>query len=142
MSLLLIGATLQTPLMARNRVLMCLNVALVRSINRSTKQLIVLRRARSLLLPAQRQVGSRHDLDEVHVVERLLIGVLICVIKRIDMVVCPSARARIRMFPLHLLDHHIAQLRTKPQLVDLVRERMRVLVLEVVLQIVHVQVAV
>jgi hypothetical protein len=57
-------------------------------------------------------------------------------------VVCPSPWPRIRMLPLHLLDHYIAQLWAKTEMVDLMREGMRVLILEVVLQIVDVQVAV
>jgi hypothetical protein len=117
---------------------MCLNASLVCSINRRTEQLLVLRRARGLFLPAERQVRRRYNFDKVHVVERLLIGILIRVIQRVDMMVRPSARPRISVLPLHVLDDHIAQLRAKPQLVDLVRKRMRVLVLEVVLQVVDV----
>lgn len=46
------------------------------------------------------------------------------------------------MFPLHVLDDHIAELRAKAKLVDPMGKGVRVLILEVVLEIVDVQVAV
>lgn len=46
------------------------------------------------------------------------------------------------MLPLHVLDNDIAKLGAEAKLVNLVGEGMRVLVFEVVLEIVNVQVAV
>jgi hypothetical protein len=141
-ALLLIGTTLKTPMMAGHRVLMRLNTAFVRRIDGSAKSLILFPRTTRLLLPAERQVSGRHDLDKVHVVVCLLIGVLFGVVKRVDMVVRPSTGGRALVFPLHILDNHIAELRAKTKLVNAMSEGMRVLVLEVVLEIVDVQVAV
>ena len=44
----------------------------------------------ALLLPAERQVCGRDNLDEVHVVVGLLVGLLFCVVKRVEVVVGPS----------------------------------------------------
>lgn len=89
-TLLLISTTLETPMMTSNRVLVRLNTALICSINRGAEQLILFTGTTNLLLPAERQVSGRHDLDEVHVVVCLLVGVLLGVIERIDVVVRPS----------------------------------------------------
>jgi hypothetical protein len=64
------------------------------------------------------------------------------IVKRVDVVVRPSTGARALVFPLHVLDNYIAQLRAKAKLVDLVGEGMRILILEVVFEIVDVQVAI
>lgn len=67
---------------------------------------------------------------------------LVGVVKGVDVVVRPSTRARALVLFLHVLNDHIAQLRTEAKLVDCVGESMRVFVLEVVLQVVYVKVAV
>lgn len=56
--------------------------------------------------------------------------------------VCPSARTSREVLLCHVLHDDVAQLRAKTQVVDLVGKGVRVLVLEVVLQVVHVKVAV
>lgn len=67
---------------------------------------------------------------------------LVRVVKRVDVVVCPAARPGCEVFALHFGNDHIAELGTEAEAVDSVRERVRVLVLEVIFQVVHVQVAV
>lgn len=137
---LLISSTLETPLMTRDGVLVRLDASLVVTFDSRAK--ISVTGARCLLLPSQGQVRGRNDLDEVHVVEGLLVCVLICPIQRVDVVVCPSARASREVLLCHVLHNDIAQLRTETQVVDLVGKSVRVLVLEVVLEVVHVEVAV
>jgi hypothetical protein len=64
--------------------------------------------------------------------------VLLGVVERIDVVVRPSACGRALVFPLHVLDNHIAELRAKAKLVNPMGEGMRILVLEIILEIVDV----
>lgn len=97
--------------------------------------------AAGLLLPSERQIRRRNDLDEVHEVESLLGGGLLGVVERVDVVVCPSARACVRVLLLHVCDDSVAELRAEAEVVDLVREGMR-LVFEVVLEVVDVHVPV
>jgi hypothetical protein len=90
-----------------------------------------------VLLPAEGQVCRRDDLDEVHVIEGALVGMLLRVVEGIDMVVRPHAsRAS------HGLDGTLGHRRSEAQLVDLVGEAVAALVLEVVLQIMDVHIAV
>ena len=42
---------------------------------------------RKLVLPAEWQVSGRYDLDEVHEVVSLFVGMLLGVVKRVDVVV-------------------------------------------------------
>lgn len=129
-------------MVASHRVLMRLNAALVRSIDGSTEKLVVFGRPRDLLLPAEWQVSGRHDLDEVHEVVSLFIGMLLGVVQRIDVVVRPPTGTGPCVLLLHILDNDIAKLGTEAKLVNLVGEGMRILILEVVLEIVYVKVAV
>jgi hypothetical protein len=135
---LLITASLQTPPMARNRILVRLDAPLIALINCSA-QLVVQPRGRGF--PAKRQIRGRDYLDEVHEVVCHLIGSLERAIKRVDVVVCPSSRSRSLVVLIHIRDNHIAQLRSESQMVDNVGECMT-LILEVILQIVDVQVPV
>jgi len=140
-ALFLIVPAGKTPLVAGNRVLVGLNAALVVALDGRTKELVVLSKARSLLLPAKGQVGGRDDLDKVHEVVCLLGGLLLGIIERVDVVASPSSRAGVLVLLLHIRNDRVAQLRTEAQVVDLVGERVRVFVLEVVLEVVHVHVA-
>jgi hypothetical protein len=140
-ALFLIVATSETPLVAGDRVLVGLNAALVVAFDGRTKELVVLSKARSLLLPAKGQVGGRHDLDEVHEIVGLFACLLLSVIKRVDVVASPSSWAGVLVLLLHVCNDRVAQLRTEAQVVDLVCERVRIFVLEVVLEVVHVHVA-
>ena len=54
------------------------------------------------------------------------------------MVVRPSTCGRALVFPLQVLDNHIAELRAKAKLVNPMGEGMRILVLEIILEIVDV----
>lgn len=93
------------------------------------------------LLPAERKIGGRHHLDKVHEVVRLLVCVLLSSVQGVDVVVRPAAGSSRLVLLLHVLDDDVAQLRAKSKVVDLVRERV-CLVLEVVLQVVDVEIAV
>lgn len=141
MALLFVVATSKTALVAGDRVLVSLDAALVVSVDSGAQQLIVLGRLWSLLLPAKGQVSGRDYLDEVHEVVRLLVGNLVGVVERVDVVVGPSARPSVLVLLLHVFDHHVAQLGTKANMVDLVCKGMRVLVLEVILEVVYVHVS-
>jgi hypothetical protein len=68
--------------------------------------------------------------------------VLVCPIQRVDVVVRPSTRTSREVLLCHVLHNDVAQLGTETQVVDLVGKGVCVLVLEVVLEVVHVEVAV
>lgn len=102
----------------------------------------MLGRAGSSVFPTKGQVRRRNNLDKVHEVEGLFVGMLFGVVKRIDVVVRPTTRTRAFVLILDILHNDIAQLRAKAKLVDLVRKSMRIFVLEVIFQIMHVQVTV
>jgi hypothetical protein len=140
-ALLFVGTARKTSLVAGNGVLMCLDAALVVALNGRAQELVVLRRPRGFLFPAKGQVSGRDHLDEVHEVEGLLIGDLIRVVEWVDVMASPAARTGVLVLLLHVCDDSIAQLRSEAQVVDLVRKSMRVLVLEVVVQVVYVHVA-
>jgi hypothetical protein len=137
----LFGTTSKTPLVASDRVLVSLDATL-QAINGRAQKLVLLSKARGLLLPAKGQVGSRDNFDEVHEVVSLLVGVLVGVVKGVDVVAGPSSGAVVLMLLLHVRDNDLAQLRTKAKMVNLVGKGVRVFVLEVVLEVVHVHVAV
>ena len=67
---------------------------------------------------------------------------LIDTVQWVYMVICPSSWSRSEVLLLHLLNDHVAQLGTKTEVMYRVCKGMSVLILEVVLEIVHVQVAV
>jgi hypothetical protein len=140
-ALLFVSATCETPLVAGNRVLMCLDAAFVIAVNSRTQKLVVLGRSRGFFLPTKGQVSGRDHFNKVHEVESLLISVLVGVVKWIDVMAGPSAGTGVLVLLLHVCDDHVAQLRTEAQVVDLVRKSMRVFVLEVVVQVVYVHVA-
>jgi hypothetical protein len=102
MAFLFICTASKTPLVASDRVLMGLNAALVVSLNGRAQKFIVLGKSRRLLFPAKGQVSSRDHLDKVHEVERLLIGDLVCAIKRVDVVAGPSTGAGVLVLLLHV----------------------------------------
>jgi hypothetical protein len=141
-ALLFISSTSKAPLVAGNGVLMCLDTALVISVNGGAQKLVVLRGSRGFLLPTQGQVSGRDYLDKVHVVVGLLISDLVRVVERVDVMAGPSARASVLVLLLHVCNDRITQLRPKAQMVDLMRKSMRILILEVVVQVVYVHVAV
>lgn len=87
-------------------------------------------------VPAERQVGGGDNLDEVHVVEGGQVGLLDGVVERVGVVV---------VGPLPAVGELVRQLGAEAQLVDVVRHRVLLagwlVQLEVVLQVVHVDVA-
>lgn len=96
-------------------------------------------------LPPERQIRRRHDLDEVHKVERALRRVLRCVVQRAEVMARPghagaSAGAAARR--AHAAHHILGQLRTEAQVMHLVREGVRLGAAEVVVEVVHVHVAI
>lgn len=56
--------------------------------------------------------------------------------------VCPSSRTGREVLALHVGDNSVAQLGTESKVVDLVGKGVRVLVLEIVLEIVYMEIAV
>lgn len=133
-------AACQATLVARHTVLVGLNaVRLALAVVAQLDQLGGNVEDASLLLPAERQVGGRDHLDEVHVVVGLLFRLLLCVVERVQVVVRPGhallANAR---------DDLVRQLGPEAQVVHLVREGVldAVAAGEVVLQVVYVHVAV
>lgn len=116
---------------------MCLDASLVTPINGSTQDVVVLSGSRGYLLPAQRQVGRRHDLDEVHEIVGFLVSGLFGVVQGIDVMVRPAAWPGVCMLLLHIRNDGVAQLGTETQVVDLVRKGMR-FVLEIIIEVVDV----
>ena len=138
--LILRVAASQIPLMAGHGILMRLNAALFigQAIPAQLNQLVRDIQYTARPLPSKRQVRRRHDLDEVHEVERLLVGMLLRVVQRVEVVVRP----RYASLP-YTLDHRVWQLGSEAQVVDLVAEGVfDALRVEVVVQVVHVHVAV
>ena len=138
-----IAAPIQTPLMTRNRILMRLQTAIFTSAMTSYRQYIIqlVRTAQriALGLPFQRQITRAHHLDKVHIIKRRIIRHLLRLIQRIQMMVRPRHTPRTQ--PLR---HALGHLRPKPQMMDLMRKRMRhpVRRVQVIIQIVHVHGAV
>lgn len=130
-AILLVRPTGEVALVRSDRVLVGFDAALVAGVDGGAEEVVVLPAA-GLLLPAKGEVSGRHDLDKVHEVEGLLCGRLFGVVERVDVVVCPSSRTGVRVLLLHVCDDGVAELGSEAQVVDLVRERVR-LVLEVVL---------
>ena len=143
-----IAAPCQTPLMARNAILMRLQTAILPPAMAAHRQQIVHHQILLLLqhvilrfrLPPQRQVGRADHLHEIHVVERRVVGALVRVVQGIGMVVRPGhllARAE-------RLRDAIRDLGPEAQVVDRVREGMCGVIrrVEVVVQVVDVHRAV
>lgn len=107
-SILFVIATLQVSLMARYRVLVRLDAALVRSIDGRAEEFIMLGEARSSVLPAKGQISCRDNLNKVHKVESLFVSVLLGVVERVDVVVRPATRARTSVLILYALNNYIA----------------------------------
>lgn len=145
MQLLLVafGSTItthQASLMARNGVLMCLNTPIILVAISSNAHIIRARMAgKVLLFPSKRKIGGGDDLHEVHVVVRRLTGFFLSVVQRVDVMVCPWQCLR-----AHLLRNLFWQLRSKAEVMDLVREYVASFHrrIEVVIQVVYVHVAV
>lgn len=140
MAILLIRSTGEIPLVRCDGVLMRFDAPLVAGVDGRAEEVIVFPAA-GLLLPAEREVSGRYDLDEVHEVIRLLGRCLLRVIQGVNVVVSPPSRAGIRMLLLHICDDGGAELGAEAQVVDLVGKGVG-LVFEVVLQVVHVHVSV
>lgn len=94
MTLLRIIAPGQAALMARNAILMRLHASIAsipECAKANTVILLPIRPVlRRLLLPAQRQVRSRHDLDKVHEIVVRIVRLLLGVVQGIQMVVRPE----------------------------------------------------
>ncbi len=91
-----------------------------------------------MFLPAERQISSRNHLYEIHKIEGFLGRLLVCVVQRIDVMGRPSRL----MLSLHICNGNIAKSRAKAEVVDLVREGVRIIIVEIHVQVVHVQVAI
>ena len=118
MTLLARVATSQAALVARHTVLVCLDavgltLAIVAKLDKFGGNV----EDAALLLPAQRQVGGRHNLDEVHVVVGLFVGLLFRIVERVEVVVGPS-----HILLANARDHLVRQLRSEAQVVHFVGE--------------------
>lgn len=87
-------------------------------------------------VPAKREIRRRHHLDEIHVIEISIIRALLRPIKRVDMMICPH------LVIIELANRRRRKLWTKPQHVNIMCERMIALVMEVILQIMHMHVSI
>ena len=134
-----IVATGQAALMARDRVLMRLEAAVAGPAKGSECGAVVLAEAGEALLPAEREVRRRNNLDKVHVVVVRVVGLLVRVVEGVYVVVRPG-----HGLGAHLLVHVVGQLGPEAKMVDRVGERVAALHrrLPVVLEVVHVHVAV
>lgn len=142
MPCLLIIAAHKTALVARNAVLVRFNATLIVTIDRSAEDISMFARSGCFLLPTEREVSRRDNLDEIHIIECLFIRVLLRPIQWVDMVISPTSRFTNRLALRHTLDDDVGELGTESQMMDLVREAVVCSVFEVVVQIVHVQIAV
>lgn len=139
MALRRVVATSAAPLVARHRVLVRLNAAIIILSKRTERCGVVRHHIAILLLPAQRQVRSRHNLDKVHIREVRVVGLLLGAIQRVHVVVRPWHR-----LGAELLANLFRQLGPKAERVDRVPERVAALdgCLPVVLEVVNVHVVV
>jgi hypothetical protein len=135
-----IVTTRQTSLMASHRVLVSLNAAIFRVTIGSKASVVVLQETSNLdtlAIPAERKVGGRHDLDEVHKVEVGVVDLLARVVEGVLVVVGPK-----RALGANLLGNVVGQLRSEAERVDIVSEVVRLALrdIPVVLQVVDVHV--
>jgi hypothetical protein len=144
MAFLLVTATVYATLMACHAVLVRLDAAQIAMAETSHvnpfMRVLVCARVDAfalMLFPSERQICRRHDLDKVHVIEGALVGMLLGIIERVNMVIRPHAS-----HASHGLDGALRYGWSEAQLVDLMGEAVAALVLEVVFQIVDVHVAV
>lgn len=124
-------------LVARDRVLVRLDAAVGRGAERAQLGVVLLAESRPRLFPAQRQVRGRHNLDEVHVVEVDLVGLLVGAVERVQVVVGPG-----EVIGAELLVQGVGQLGAEAEVVDDVGEGVLGRRVPVVLEVVHVHVAV
>ena len=138
-SLSSIVAASQAPLVARDRVLMRLDAAVVALAKLAQALRVVLLELGPLLLPAEGKVAGGHDLDEVHKVEVGVVRLLLGPVQGISVVVGPGQAAG-----AELLGEVGRELGAKAQRVDDVGKGVAAgdRRLPVVLEIVHVHVSV
>jgi len=136
-----VAAAHQRALVRRDRVLVRLDAALgtVRSAVLAQRRLAVVHLVHGRgeeRVPAEREVGGRHNLDEVHEVVRGLVGRLLGPVERVCVVV---------VRPLPPAGQLVGQLGAEAQLVDLVRHGVLLVVsqlrVEVDVEVVRVDVA-
>jgi hypothetical protein len=127
--------TRQASLVAGHGVLVRLDTAVKRVAVVSDPDAVVGLAVDGRVLVAQGQVRGGHNLDKVHKIEVAVVRELSHAVQRVDVVVGPRA-------VLGLLAKIIWKLGSKPELVDRVLKRVGNIALPVVLQIVHVHVAV
>ena len=125
--------------MARDRVLVRLDAAVRRLAKGAQLSAVVLPGGRVLLLPAERQVRRRNNLDKVHKIVVRVVRLLVSVVERVQVVLSPR-----QDLLAHLFGQILGQLGPEAQVVDVVGEGMPLLNrrVPVVLEVVHVHVAV
>lgn len=109
--------TRQAALVARDGVLVGLDAAVVVLAELAEGGVRIVHEVAVLLCPAEGQVGGRHDLDEVHVVEVGVVGDLLEAVQGVDVVVGPG-----QGLCAQLLGDLLWQLGPEAQLVDGVGE--------------------
>ncbi len=135
--LIRVVAARQAALVARSRVLVGLDAAVGGRPERADGRVVLLAEAGPALLPAEGEVRRRHDLDEVHVVVVDVVRLLAGAVEGVEVVVGPG-----EVLVAELLVQVVGQLGAEAQLVDLVREGVLGGRVPVVLEVVHVHVAV
>lgn len=93
-SLRRITPPVQTSLMARDRILMRLHASILAPAHRAQGQhiadLIPPARQHIFRFPPQGKIRRRDDLDKVHVIKRRVVGHLLGVVERVNVVVGPG----------------------------------------------------
>ena len=117
-----IAPAVQTSLMARHRILMCLHAAILAPSHRAQRQniadLIPSARHQILRFPPKGKIGRRDHFDKVHVVEGRIVGHLLGPVERVDVVIGPG-----RALGAQFLRHRLGDLGSESQLMDLMRKR-------------------
>ena len=135
-----VGAAAEAALVARDGVLVGFDAAVIAVAVAAERDEVggVGEGGEEALRGAERVVGGRDDLDEVHVVVGRVVGRLGGGVERVEVVVRPGHGVA------QVLGHLLGELGPEAQLVDLVREGVPAGdgALEVVVQVVHVHVAV
>lgn len=141
MPLLRIAPPTQTPLMASHRVLVRLQAPILAPPMTSDwqeiiQQRIILPPKRAILpLPPKREIARTNHFDKIHIIECGIVRELFRLIERVQMMVRP----RHRILCSKPLCHAFRHLGTKAQMMDLMRECMRIPIrcVQVVVQIMH-----
>lgn len=133
-----IVATGEVTLVAGHRVLVRLDTAVAGAAVGAEDNIVVkLEEAIAFIFPAEREVRSGHDLDEVHEIEAGFVGVLAGVVKRVHAMVGPRQERL-----LQAASDRVGEMGPEAKVMDDVSEVMGNFRVPVVLEVVHVHIAV